>query len=78
VAGNPGHFPDEAWSWRIQQEYFCTMAVTTITVARGQLARHTHTQKPQTVIVDMDFISTSRCMLVEGGEVWINITSPMI
>lgn len=34
-------------------------------------------QKPKDVLLQMDFISKSRCMLLEGGEVWINITAPV-
>jgi hypothetical protein len=34
-------------------------------------------QESQNVMLNMDFISMSRCMLVEGGEVWINITAPI-
>jgi hypothetical protein len=34
-------------------------------------------QKQEPVFIQMDFISMSRCMLIEGSQMWINITAQL-
>lgn len=34
-------------------------------------------QKQEPVFIQMDFISMSRCMLIEGSQIWINITAQL-
>ena len=40
----------------------------------SSMVSHPCAQKPEPVLMRMDFITMSRCMLVEGSEIWINVT----
>jgi hypothetical protein len=40
----------------------------------SSMVSHPCAQKPEQGLMQMDFISMSRCMLVEGSEMWINVT----
>ena len=43
----------------------------------SSMASNAFRDKPDPVLLKMDFITMSRCMLVEGSEIWINITAPI-
>jgi len=43
----------------------------------SSMVSHPATQKQEPVLMQMDFINMSRCMLIEGSQIWINITQQL-
>jgi hypothetical protein len=43
----------------------------------SSMVSHPAIQKQEPVFIRMDFISMSRCMLIEGSQIWINITAQL-
>ncbi len=43
----------------------------------SSMVSHPAMQKQESVLMQMDFINMSRCMLIEGSQIWINITQQL-
>jgi hypothetical protein len=74
---------EESYTWQNNIDYVWGLVVENTSGAFledgcytvSSMVPHPSERKHEPVVMQMDFISMSRCMLVEGSEVWINITT---